>query len=886
MTGFCILLTSSMEHPFAGPNDAAQPRQHQGAEPMVIPPPDLVAQPVVLPVAADYTFEQYHASLQNADAIDYSLGVSRLEGADVLSRHQLVLMRTVFTYVLSLSRAYMVYLRFLSDPRLGVALEHAQALFQDPELPAGADDVHVAPALAPSLTINQLLENIDNLSYWQCQHAWGPSDQLVRNCLSPACLAFYSWLGPERSKHVLMLMYLLCNDKLTWVTACMASPVRTTHLQLSKIGKRLQDWLRSSGFDTAAAAVVGLCSRAQPTLERASQALFCITTTFEEIPRQQTLDGVITRPSVASIVANSAAKFVAPAPHAPDTTMAVLPTSSSLPIYTPNFDRDDRINWIRTAEHKFKNIQFPSKAITQGDIDSELSFHRYCCQILHSRVLCMELSEAQVIEHLSIDLKQHDAQFTVAKSRAQQPNCTVRSWLDAIRSAFFTSGEFRMTIETAWRQYKISQARDFNDLLHHIRTYYQLIFLDYANLAGDMKLHDYAWHLFDKMTHLTTTCHSPLARVVQTYFSKTELLSQMVAKLKQPKTGGIDKEKPALEFLEWTLTQLQVAKESANIAQRYSATHTSNSDPVDFAALQELGTRTAEYCTHSGAVALASSNQNLSAPRMPSNQTHMQDYSPRRHGGASSTAHYGQSARFNRPYGWQLPRGQQNKQHRVPPRHPTTPVSGSARPHCPIMPELRHIVGSKDQHEREAFAERAALDNRHPRRLLRRLQLELGNPGAAHTLHGLLRRCGVVHAPTNPHDMVIYLLRSYYIFARPLCCACDGRNYSHAERDHDVAECPTVAGHVAAVHEWRAYSENAGWGFRAWRDAAVEAPHLADQQPAAQLRGPPRLPPPPPVAAPIAGSGRPSVRERYASRSPSRGTRSPRPPNKRARNIR
>lgn len=79
----------------------------------------------------------------------------------------------------------------------------------------------------------------------------------------------------------------------------------------------------------------------------------------------------------------------------------------------------------------------------------------------------MELSEPKKVENMSIDLKQHDAHFTVANARAQQPTCIVRAWLDAIRSAIFIGGELRVNIESAWRQYKIGQACDFNDLLLH-----------------------------------------------------------------------------------------------------------------------------------------------------------------------------------------------------------------------------------------------------------------------------------------------------------------------------------------------------------------------------------------------------------------------------------
>lgn len=63
----------------------------------------------------------------------------------------------------------------------------------------------------------------------------------------------------------------------------------------------------------------------------------------------------------------------------------------------------------------------------------------------------------------------------------------------------------------------------------------------------------------------------------------------MMTLLKLPKTQCVKLDQPPMDFLEWTLTQWQGAKESANIEQRYSAVHTPVGDTVDFVAQQGRG---------------------------------------------------------------------------------------------------------------------------------------------------------------------------------------------------------------------------------------------------------------------------------------------------------
>ena len=97
---------------------------------------------------------------------------------------------------------------------------------------------------------------------------------------------------------------------------------------------------------------------------------------------------------------------------------------------------------------------------------------------------CMNLSENQVIQHLSQKIHREHQHFVCAQEAAAKQLYTVRQWLYRICDFYFTSGAFRHKLEHAWTQYQSTNATDFNDLIHQIKTYYQMIFLDYAHLAS------------------------------------------------------------------------------------------------------------------------------------------------------------------------------------------------------------------------------------------------------------------------------------------------------------------------------------------------------------------------------------------------------------------
>ena len=97
----------------------------------------------------------------------------------------------------------------------------------------------------------------------------------------------------------------------------------------------------------------------------------------------------------------------------------------------------------------FDNIRMPAAAALRGDPLAELIWHRYVADILHARMKCMNLSENQVIQHLSQEIHREHQHFVFAQEAAANQLCTVRQWLDRIHDFYFTSGAFRHKLEHA-----------------------------------------------------------------------------------------------------------------------------------------------------------------------------------------------------------------------------------------------------------------------------------------------------------------------------------------------------------------------------------------------------------------------------------------------------
>ena len=127
--------------------------------------------------------------------------------------------------------------------------------------------------------------------------------------------------------------------------------------------------------------------------------------------------------------------------------LSPLPTHSSLPSYEPNFSDEKNAQCFRTAQYHFSTLIFAQVALERGDASAERSWPQYACDVRHGRSLCLNLSEAQVIRHISMSFTRSAMHCQTAAEKAKTPHCTVIDLLDAIREFFFTNGLFRHHME-------------------------------------------------------------------------------------------------------------------------------------------------------------------------------------------------------------------------------------------------------------------------------------------------------------------------------------------------------------------------------------------------------------------------------------------------------
>ena len=229
----------------------------------------------------------------------------------------------------------------------------------------------------------------------------------------------------------------------------------------------------------------------------------------------------------------------------------------------------------------------PAAAARRGDPPAELIWHRFVADILHAHMKCMNLSENQVIQHLSqkIHIENVHRHFVCAQEAAANKLCTVRQWLDRIRDFYFTTGAFRHKVEHAWTQYQSTNTTDFNDLIHHIETYDQMIFLDYAHLVGKSQLLNFAWILFSKIQYLMQPgCTTTVANTLRMFLPLSNLVSKMQTVLTPAQIlSRFEADESAKASISWIIQRLQQVRESANTAQRYK--NLDNEVNIDFARL-------------------------------------------------------------------------------------------------------------------------------------------------------------------------------------------------------------------------------------------------------------------------------------------------------------
>ena len=387
----------------------------------------------------------------------------------------------------------------------------------------------------------------------------------------------------------------------------------------------------------------------------------------------------------------------------------------------------------------------------------------------------MHLSESQVIRHLSMSFSRADRHFQTAKEKAKTPFCSVRDWLDTIRDFYFTNGQFRLHVETAWKSYRAGQAVDFNDFVHHVRTYYQLIFLDYPELPSKMNKHDFARHLFDKVHYLMSPdCNSTLGMTVRMFLALPDLLSKLRLHI-EPAPTWIDSRsaREADMFIAWCVDQVQAAKDSANSAKRYATATTNQFHGVDFASDSSTA-----------------------------------DMHPRARPGTfarkvTTRPYVTMAYRYNAPQSHDKPPFPQHKHPRamqqMPPPAPASilpsaqPGAGARpKPPCPF-PELSSGTALTFAQQAD-FVATYITHEQMPRfiRLLHDHEISGGKDTIAH-LGSVLHRASGRRVPFKASTVSFYIINQFYNHNLRLCGLCShAESPTPASRYHVLGACPTL----------------------------------------------------------------------------------------------
>lgn len=500
---------------------------------------------------------------------NFSLAGARIPGISSVSRDQLEDVRTVFAQVAYLCRLVAAFHKdvgkstFVSvcrDARMVLmrtAMSEDEAPFRVLERKGSPSEFEFAMSEERALT---------------CDVAWGPMPGLVRNLLSPAAMVLAVWLNGPTAVPLLDLQYAFAASFEEFTVAWLECPVKADSVSASfpAIQTRANKLIASAAVSSPGLALVTLASRAKETLGRVIHAVY-----HAFRARGFHKEAVSAAPGtvhISEVVQSELLQYTDCTITAVSQVQSVLPTMPSFPDITPNFEDDPSANWHRTAQYVFENVKIPAASALRGDPLSELRWHRFQCDALHARADAVKLSERQVIRHLFSSCSRAQPHYTIAQETLSRQFCTLREWLDTIRDFYFTSGQFRHNIERAWQQYSAADAVDFNELIHHIKTYYQLIFLDYVHMPGKQTKLEFAWILFTKLQALlqpgTTSVLTP---VLIMFMPLSTLLERMNTELtpalrESSETGAVVAE----SFIIWVITQLQSVRESANTARRFT----------------------------------------------------------------------------------------------------------------------------------------------------------------------------------------------------------------------------------------------------------------------------------------------------------------------------
>ena len=537
---------------------------------------ELAAQAMEDPV----TWESARESIVTCVDSNFSLEQCQNPGLASFPQEDLDFIRRLFSMLLWLQNVMVNCAADFDKPAFMAVCRDARQIFLESDLPD--DEVPFRP-LEKKVSSEAVKRALKAPGGFLCAADWGPVDGPVRNLLSPAAMTLLVWLGPRFAKPLLDLTFAFSTNYKSFTLAMLACPVRTDLLGLLGVRERTTKLRTTPAVNSHGAALIKLVKASEPKVfnivhavwHAFTSARYCLKSVSEVFPTVH----------VSEITKAEAQQYRDCSASVTTQVQSILPIHSSLPESNPNFLDDNSNTWFRSAQYTFSSVHMPTAAALRGDPLSELRWHKYQSDVLHARANCLQLSEKQVIQHLTTTFSRTDQHVTVAQEAALNPECTVRQWLEVIRDFYFTSGQFRHNIEHAWQRYDAADSADFNELMHHIKTYYRLIFLDYTHMQGKQCKVDFACILFTKLQRLMQpTCKSTLADTLRMFLPMSTLLEKFNLELK-PLVGlsTFQADATAVKFTTWAVTQLQQVRESANTVKRY--TGDAPDSKIDYAML-------------------------------------------------------------------------------------------------------------------------------------------------------------------------------------------------------------------------------------------------------------------------------------------------------------
>lgn len=677
-------------------------------------------------------------SLHQPGESDLSLATCQIPGLSAVSADQLNDIRTVFAQIGYLANVVRSFSKDIGKSVLQTVSKDARMVLMRT---AVSEDAAPFRALERKGTQSDLDSAMSEERALVCGEPWGPRPGIVRNLLSPAAMVLIVWLNGQCAAPLLDLIFAFSSSFSSFTVAWLQCPVKTDSVSFVDIQTRADKLLATASVNSPGAALVTLASRAKLELDKVIHSVYhaFVARGFHTAEVSKAAPLV----NVSEIVQSEVTQYADCTIVEVTKVQSVLPAAPSYPDITPNFVDDPSTSWHRTAQYLFEHVKMPAMSALRGDPLSELRWHRFQCDALHARADGIKLSERQVIRHLFASCTRSQPHYTIAQDMLAKPYCTLREWLDAIRDFYFTSGQFRFNVERAWQQYNAAESLDFNELIHHVRTYYQLIFLDYVHLPGKQNQLEFAWILFTKIQALLQpSSTSALTPVLIMFMPLSTLLERMNTELTPALREGPEQSTAvAMSFITWVIEQLQRVRESANTARRFTT---------------ELPVGNVDYALLGGA------NRHKAADK-PRDKQRLQA-----------------AAVTDRPM--HNPRG-------GPPVNMDIDVQYEDREGH--VPGLKEAANSKDEAAvRSWVAEHVKSPTIDPG-LKKALELELA--GGPTSIHGALARA---QRPLPPHlkadfrTVTQLLLRVFYLYPGKQCSVCPlGRKGSRRPPLHPLSEC-------------------------------------------------------------------------------------------------